>query len=213
MSRAGLDRSIGDHALDHLNSEIGAHNRQRPVIVFADTAGGNICVLRREVRAVVAALASPAVAFLEIDLVIGAVLHPDLEGAFDVHLHHVLLLEAVFGLEELAEDRVVEGFRAEKTNVELEGFRHFAGLPVPHCRRRRCLATHSHEGETLVASSFRFWECKRVRTIGVATAGGCKNFFAGRNDDRFGLPRIIVFDTRDQSGIDVIMFAKPDKHR
>ena len=54
---------------------------------------------------------------------------------------------------------------------------------------------------------------RAVRTIGVATAGGCKNFFAGRNDDRFGLPRIIVFDTRDQSGIDVIMFAKPDKHR
>ena len=117
------------------------------------------------------------------------------------------------GFEEFAEDRVVEGFRAEKTNVELEGLRHFAGLPVPHRRGSRCLATHSHEGETLVASGFRLWQCKRVRTVGVATSGGRKNFFAGRHDDRFGFPCIIVFDTRDQSGIDVIMFAKPDQHR
>jgi hypothetical protein len=75
------------------------------------------------------------VALLEVDLVVRAVLHPDLEDALDVHLGHVLLLEAVLGLEELGEDGVVEGLRAQQADVEQERLGHLAGLAVPHRRR------------------------------------------------------------------------------
>ena len=73
-----------------------------------------------EVGAALAAFASPLMTFLQIDLMERTIVHPDLEGALDVHLHHVLLLQAVFGFKQFRENGVVECLTAQKTNVELE---------------------------------------------------------------------------------------------
>ena len=90
VARAGDDRAVGDHAADDLAAEVGAHDGERPVVVLADAAGGDVGVLGGEVGAVGAALARPGVALLQRDLVVGAVLHPDLEDALDVHLHDLV---------------------------------------------------------------------------------------------------------------------------
>ena len=90
----------------------------------------------REVGAGLAAFASPSVAFLQVDLVVRAVFHPDLEGALDVHLHHVLFLQAVLGLEEFFEDGVIERLGTEQADVEQERLTHLASLAVPHDGRR-----------------------------------------------------------------------------
>ena len=55
-----------------------------------ELAGGDVGVLGREVGAHLAALTRPLVALLQVDLVVRAVLHPDLEHALDVHLRHLL---------------------------------------------------------------------------------------------------------------------------
>ena len=65
-------------------------------------------MLGGEVRAVVAALASPGVAFLEIDLVVAAVMGPDLEDTLDVGLADPVAVEPVLLLEQLLEDGLVE---------------------------------------------------------------------------------------------------------
>ena len=151
LRRLGDDRTVGDHPLDHLLAEFGAHDGERPVVVLADAAGGDVGVLGGEVGAARAALTRPLVALLQVDLVVRAVLHPDLEDALDVHLHHVLLLQAVLGLEQLGEDRVVERLRAQQPDVEQERLGDLAGLAVPHHRRRRRLAAHADERQALVA--------------------------------------------------------------
>ena len=105
-----LDHAVGQHPHDDLAAQFGPHDCQRPVVVLADAPGGDVGVLGGEVRTVVAALSGPGVALLEVDLVVVAVAHPDLEDAFDVHLDHFLFAEAVLGPEELLEDGVVERF-------------------------------------------------------------------------------------------------------
>ena len=112
LGGAGDDGAVGDHPLDDLLAELGAHDRERPVVVLADAAGGDVGVLGGEVGAVLAALPRPLVALLEVDLVVRAVAHPDLEHALDVHLDHLGLGQAVLGLEQLGEDGVVERLRA-----------------------------------------------------------------------------------------------------
>ena len=57
--RAMID-AVGDHPVDDLLAELGAHDRERPVVVLADAAGGDVGVLGGEVGAVLAALARPA---------------------------------------------------------------------------------------------------------------------------------------------------------
>ena len=89
-------------------TDVGANNGERPVVVFADSAGRNVSVFRCEVRAVIAALASPVVTFLEVDLVVTAIACPDLENTLDVHLGDFRLRDAVLRLEELFEDCVIE---------------------------------------------------------------------------------------------------------
>ena len=54
-----IDRAVGDHPVDDLLTELGAHDRERPVVVLADAAGGDVGVLGGEVGAVLAALAGP----------------------------------------------------------------------------------------------------------------------------------------------------------
>ena len=76
----------------------------------------------------------PRVAFLQRHLVVRAVLHPDLEHALDVHLLHVGLLQAVLRFEQLLEDGVVEGLRAQQADVEAEAPRDLAGLALLHRR-------------------------------------------------------------------------------
>ena len=164
-------------------------------------------MLGRKVRAALAALASPGVAFLQIDLVIRAILHPDLEGALDVHLDHVLLLQAVLGLEELFEDGVVKSLGAEQTDVEQEGLGHLAGFAVPHDWRRGGLAAHADQCEAFVALLFGIAQRKRVGAVCVARTGGGENLLAGRHDDRLGLPRVVFFDAGDERRVDVVVLA------
>ena len=92
VAGAGLDRTVGEHALHELTAGVRAHDRQRPVVVLADAAGGDVGVLGREVGAHLAALTRPLVALLQRHLVVRAVVHPDLEHALDVHLLDVGLL-------------------------------------------------------------------------------------------------------------------------
>ena len=73
-----------------------------------------------KVRTALATFASPLMTFLQINLMEGTIVHPDLEGALDVHLHHVLLLQAVLGFKQFRENCIVECLAAQKTNVELE---------------------------------------------------------------------------------------------
>ena len=60
LGGAGDDRAVVDHPVDDLLAELGAHDGQRPVVVLADPAGGDVGVLGGEVGAVLAALAGPA---------------------------------------------------------------------------------------------------------------------------------------------------------
>ena len=64
---------VREHPLDDLAAEVGADDRERPVVVLADAAGGDVGVLGGEVGAVLAALARPRVALLERHLVVVAV--------------------------------------------------------------------------------------------------------------------------------------------
>ena len=74
-------------------------------------------------------------AFLQVNFVERAVLHPNLEHSFDVHLHHVLFLQAVFGFKELGEDGIVKSLRTEQSDVEQKGLADLARFAIPHHRR------------------------------------------------------------------------------
>ena len=86
-SRRGRRRRAGPRSSPRLSmpvhdlaADVGAHDRERPVVERADAAGGDVGVLGREVGAHLAALARPRVALLERHLVVVAVVHPDLEA-------------------------------------------------------------------------------------------------------------------------------------
>ena len=120
MRRLRLNDAFFNHAFNHFNAQLGAHDGERPAVVLANASGGDVCMFSSEVGAALAAFACPLMAFLQIDLMERTIVHPDLEGALDVHLHHVLLLQAVLGFKQLREDGIVECLAAQKTNVELE---------------------------------------------------------------------------------------------
>ena len=126
---------------------LGAQQGKGPVAEGADAAGGDVGVLGREVGAGLAALAGPGVCLLERDLVVAAVAHPHLEDALDVHLHDLGPLQAVLGLEELGEDGVVEGLRAEQADRQREAPGDLSGLAGLHDAGRRGLAAHADEGD------------------------------------------------------------------
>jgi len=136
LSRSLYARVFAEYVY-RLPAEVGPDDRQRPVVVLPDPAGGDVGVLGGEVGAHLAAIAGPGVALLERYLVVIAVLHPDLEDALDVHLLHVLLLKAVLGLEELLEDRVVERLGAQQPDVEGEAAGDLPGPAHAHDRRHR----------------------------------------------------------------------------
>ena len=137
MGRARDDGAVLDHSIHHFFAEFGAHHAQGPVVVLADSAGGNVGVLCGEVGAHLASFAGPLMAFLQVDFVERAVTHPDLECALDIHLHHVFLAQAVLGQEEFLEDGIVERLGTEQTNVEQEGLADLSGLALPHDRQYR----------------------------------------------------------------------------
>src|SRR4051794_6348388 len=72
VAGAALDGSVLQHLDDDLATEVGADDRQRPVIEGADAAGGDVGVLGGEVRTRLAAFAGPRVALLERYLVVAA---------------------------------------------------------------------------------------------------------------------------------------------
>ena len=165
-----LDHAVGEHALHQLAAGVGAHDRERPVVVLADAAGGDVGVLGREVGAHLAALTRPLVALLQRHLVVRAVVHPDLEHALDVHLLDVCLLQAVLRLEQLLEDRVVERLRAQQPDGEREPARDLARLALLHHRRDRRLARHADERDALVFL-LEIHVRERVGRVRVAAAG------------------------------------------
>ena len=109
-------------------------------------------MLGGEVGAHGAALAGRRVALLERDLVVAAVVHPDLEDALDVHLDHVLAGQSVLLLEELGEDGVVERLGAQQPDVQRAPTADLADLAGLHDRRRRALAAHADERDALGAA-------------------------------------------------------------
>src|SRR6202021_3806674 len=80
----------------------------------ADSTCCDVSVLGGEVGTGLAALARPVVPLFQRDLVIAAVIEPDLEHAFDVDLGDVVTREPVTRSEEVGENRVVEGLGAEQ---------------------------------------------------------------------------------------------------
>ena len=85
-------------------------------------------MLGREVGAALTALPGPGMALFERYLVVPAVARPDLEHALDVHLHDVGPAQAVLGLEELGEDGVVEGLRAQQADRQGQAARRLPAL-------------------------------------------------------------------------------------
>src|SRR3546814_20912739 len=62
-------------------------------------------------------------------------------------LRDALLGDAVLRLEQLLEDGVVEGLRAQQAEHELDRLGDLSDLAVPHHRRHRGHAAHADEGE------------------------------------------------------------------
>src|ERR1700722_3601520 len=81
VAGAGLDGAVGQHPVDDVATGVRADDGERPVVEGPDPSGRDIGVLGREVGARLAPLARPGVALLQRDLVVRAVLHPDLEDA------------------------------------------------------------------------------------------------------------------------------------
>ena len=67
-------------------------------------------MLGSKVWAGFATFARPLMTFFQVDFVKRAVLHPDLEGALDIHLDHLFFFQAVLCQEEFFEDRIVKCF-------------------------------------------------------------------------------------------------------
>src|SRR5680860_777034 len=76
-----LDPAVAQHRVHEVAARLGPHDRERPVVERADAAGRDVGVFGGEVGAMDATLARPGVAFLERDLVVVAVVHPDLKDA------------------------------------------------------------------------------------------------------------------------------------
>src|SRR5438270_2454798 len=212
VARTPDERAVLQHLDDDLPADRRAHDRQRPVVVGTDAARRDVGMLGGEVGAEFAALTRPGVALLERHLVVVAVLHPDLEDALDVHLHHLLLLEAVLGLEELGEDRVVERLGAEEPDVEGEALRWLARLAAEHHRWHRGLAAHPDEGELGRAPGDGLLVGHGVGRVRVTAAGGGEDLLAGLGHARDGLPaRAVALEVGDESGVDVAVLHGPDE--
>src|SRR5688500_13003095 len=77
VAGAALDGAVLEHLDEDLAAEVGADDRERPVVEGADAAGGDVGVLGGEVGAGLAPFPGPRVALLERHFVVRAVLHPD----------------------------------------------------------------------------------------------------------------------------------------
>src|SRR5438552_10558494 len=188
VARSGLDRAVGEHALHQVAPGVGSHDRESPVVVLADAAGRDVGVLRGKIGTELAAFASPLVALLERHLVVVAVVHPDLEHALDVHLLDVGLVQPVLGLEELLEDRVVEGLRTQEPDAQREAPGDLAGLSLLHHGRYRRLTRHADERDPLVVL-VEVVVRERVRGIRVAASRRRHDVGARARDAWDRLPR------------------------
>ena len=151
-------------------------------------------------------------ALLEVDFVVRAVLHPNLEDALDVHLHHVLLQQSVLCFEQFGEDGIVERLAAEQPDVEQEGLAHLASLAIPHHGRGRRLATHADQCQPTEAAFPGFRQRQWIGAVGVAAAGSGEYLFAIGDNDRLGLPCIVGLDAADERCLDVVVVQEPVEH-
>ena len=65
----------------------------------------------------VATLSCPSVTFLQVDLVVAAIMGPDLEATFDICLLNRVAVETIILLEELFENCFIEGLGTKQANV------------------------------------------------------------------------------------------------
>ena len=70
-----------------------------------------------KVRAMVATLSCPSVTFLQVDLVVAAIMGPDLEDTFDICLLNRVAVETILLLEEFFENCFIEGLGTNQANV------------------------------------------------------------------------------------------------
>ena len=214
LDRPRLDHARGLHVVEQLLALLGAQQRERPVAERADAPGRDVGVLGGEVGARGAALAGPGVRLLERDLVVAAVAHPDLEHALDVHLGDVGPGQPVFRLEELGEDRVVEGLGAQQPDGEGEAPGDLAGLAGRHDRRRRRLAPHPDQRDALGPAGDGVGVGQRVGRVRVARAGRGEDVLLGAGHPRHRLPgRAVALEARDQGGVDDVVLEGPDQQR
>ena len=89
-----------------------------------------------KVWAHLATFARPLVTFFQVNLVVCAVLHPNLEDAFDVHFDHLFFFQAVLGQEKFFKDCIIKCFGAQQPDVEEEWLGDLANFAFPHNWKR-----------------------------------------------------------------------------
>ncbi len=141
-----------------------------------------------------------------------AVAHPDLKDALDVHLHDVRPSQTVLGLEQLVEDGVVEGLRAEQADREGQSPPDLAGLAGSHDARDGGLAAHADQGQAFGAVLHRFDIGQGVGRVGVARSGRGQDLLSGSGQAGNGLPGAAVsLEQGHQGGVDAIVFQAPQQ--
>src|SRR2546430_628514 len=214
VGAAPLDPAVPLETFHDLATDVGAYQRERPVVERADAAGRDVSVLGREVRAQLAALASERVALLERDLDIPAVVHPDLQAPLDVHLLDLGSFQPVLGFEQLLEDCVVEGLRAKKADVERHTPSDLARPALVHDRRHGALAAHPDQREALGSALDRLVVRHRVGRVRVAAAGGGDDVLFGAGDAGLRLPGgPVTFEVRHERGVDDVALERVEQDR
>jgi len=170
-------------------------------------------VLGGKIGAVVAAFAGPGVAFLEVDLVVAAVVGPDLEDTLDVGLADPVAVEPVLLLEQLLEDGLVERLRAQQADVQHEAVADLADLARLGDRHDRALAAHADQRDLLRAGLHCLVVGERVGRVRVATARAPQYVVAVERHARRGRPLVALAlaDVRREGGVDVAMVECPDE--
>ena len=212
LDRPGLDHAGRLHVVEELLALLGPQQGERPVPEGADASGGDVGVFGREVGAAGAALPGPGVRLLQRDLVVAAVLHPDLEDALDVHLDDVRPGQPVLRLEELAEDGVVERLRAQQADREGEAPGDLPGLARRHHRGGGGLAPHPDQCDALGPAGDRLGIGQWIGRVGVARAGRGQHVLLGAGHLGHRLPgRAVALEARDQGGVDHLVLEGPDE--
>ena len=111
-------------------------------------------------------------------------------------------LEAVLGLEELGEDGVVEGLRAQQADRKRQPPGHLARLARLHDRRDRGLAAHPDQGDALGSGRDGLRVGEGVGRVRVARARRGQDLGPVPGHGRDRLPGAFALEGRHQRGVD-----------